>query len=230
MARHANPAVRYWAAKGYRTAGARLQVQAGSARRMRDVLEKLGMSEKVGAVVGGVLRAASDYPSVPADRTRELRKVLEKVWRKHCDGVHAGQREFVEAYRKAIAYLPATNDQDKRFALRLLLDLMEAAKDPLQKAEEASPTAAALVELLLRLEDQLAAILPQTAKPIRAIFDGREAWIRIRLLVAVEINNYKAKIGNEYKLQAQWKPPPPKPPPATAPATAPAPAPAPPEG
>ena len=157
MAGHKNPAVRYWAVKGYRQAVRLLMIQGGNfAKRMLTTLEKLGTTDASGPIVAGVLIALIPYPEAGRQDVAKLRGVFDRVWLARCKDVWAGKIEIIEAFRKVEGFVVPANAADRKRVLQLLADAMEAGTLGLLKAlNKKGPGVKRLRELLLRFETKL---------------------------------------------------------------------------
>ena len=193
MSKHDNPAVRYWAAKGYRRAGRRiLMMGGGHARTMIATLEQMGLKEPSGPVLSGVVWALGPYRDVGGQVAKDLVAALDKVWLARIDGLRDGRAEIAEAYRRCLGVIVRLQTQDSKAALQLAADVMEAASLAL-KAAKAEQTG--LVELLedtlLLVERYVGDILAVRARPVQAVLvDGKKSSEEKRILVRLKVLNF----------------------------------------
>jgi len=222
MARHGNPGVRYWAMKGYRAVGKLLLLQkAGYARRMLTTLERIGLKDPSGPVVDGALHAASGYPELGGEEAGKLRAVLDRIWLARCEGVHGGEVDLVEAYRSAVNYLPATDEAERKLALQLLADVLEAASRAFVREDnQAGRTGGLLAELLGRIEQRLAPLTGSERKPLQAALADREKPLDLKAAqIRLRTNDYWKPLLARQGVKVRFEPPAT---PLTRPATAPA--------
>ncbi len=209
MAKHRNPAVRYWAAKGYRHIGSLLLVQPGGAAKMLKALEQMGPAETSGPVVAAVLHAASGYPNVTGAQAGKLRLLLAKVWLARCGEVHAGNVEMIGAFRKAAKYLTAASKDEEKLALQLLIDVMESASLAMLVANnQKEPRWAALAELVTEAERRFAGMTGLQRTPIADILKGAKTPDLKAVAVRLQVNAYKKWLQTHRAIKPRFKPAP----------------------
>lgn len=197
MARHSNPAVRYWAARGYRSSVRRLLLYPERTKKMCATLERLGREES-GPVLAVVLRTLIVYPGIRPESVALLRTTMDKIWLARLASLRAGDSSVIEAYRKAVVFLaPVGNDRaDEKKILQLLADALEAASqgfskfagsrksacqpwmDLLSDLERKLNTIAALKKITRTAKTPIQDILAETRTPITQ----KAAEIRLKVL------------------------------------------------
>jgi len=188
MSRHANPAVRYLAASGYRQAARRMMAQGRQyATKMLAALERLGMKDAAGPVVGQVLAALNPGPqSKPAEAGR-LRAVARKVWLARCKEVLEAKADFVEAYVGAVGALRAMPDDaaDRKVVGQLLLEALEAgSRAYAEPAHHTGRAGEALVELLTGAESALADMFKKDMAAVQEVLGDRKMGEEVKALKA----------------------------------------------
>jgi len=171
MAGHSNAAVRYWAVIGYQRAARALMLRGGAfSKTMLDTLERLGLKESNGPIVGTVMRALAPYPEARAQDVRDLRACLDKIWLGRCREILAGKAEIIDAYRNAERSSTPVNAEDGKHVLQMLADAMEAATLAYTKPENRrDPVAESLTNLLAGFEVKLAQVIGVTETPLQPI-------------------------------------------------------------
>jgi len=208
MAAHANPAVRYWAAKGFRTAGPQLLAQEPYAGKMLATLDKTGAAETSGPVAAAVLHAASGYRDVSGDSATKLRAVLAKVWLARCQEVYQGNLEMIAAIQKASTRLTRATQAAEKTALQVLIDAMEAASLGLVKAaaRQDEDVCEALGELLRGLEDRLAKTAGLSERAVGAALKSQGGWGLKAARIRLAVNKLKAWLAANRAIKPRFKP------------------------
>ncbi len=171
MARHKNPAVRYWAARGYRSSARKMVLYPERAKKMCATLEQLGRKES-GPVLTVVLWTLIIDPDDNQEIIDLLRSTMDKIWFARLGDLHAGKGDVIEAYRKAIEFLtPLTlNKADEKKILQLLVDAMEAASQGFNESPSSKNSdEQSWMDLLGDLESKLAEVTRTDETPIRDI-------------------------------------------------------------
>ncbi len=168
MARHKNPAVRYWAARGYRSSARKMLLFPERAKKMCATLERLGRKES-GPVLAVVLQTLIIYPG-RAKAVTPLRAALDKVWLARCGGLRGGNADIIEVYRKAIDFLVPLDKNNKKKILQLLVDALEAASQGFDEAGSRKKSARQpWIDLLSDLERKLVKLTRTSKTPIQDI-------------------------------------------------------------
>ncbi len=189
MARHKNPAVRYWAARGYRSSARRIMLYPERTRKMCVTLERLGRKDS-GPVLAVVLQTLSIHPGSGADVITLLTSTMDKVWLARRRDLRTGNSNVIEAYRRTIVFLTPLDKKNGKRILQLLADALESASRGF--AESAGRKKSAQqpwIDLLVELESKLANftrtentpvqdILAEAKKPI----PQKAAEIRLKVL------------------------------------------------
>ncbi len=171
MARHKNPAVRYWAARGYRSSARKMLLFPQRTKMMCATLEQLGREES-GPVLTVVLWTLIIDPDDNQETIDLLRSTMDKIWFTRLGDLHAGKGDVIEAYRKAIVFLmPLTsNKADEKKILQLLVDAMEAASQGFNESPGGKNSdGQSWMDLLSDLESKLATVTNTDKTPIRDI-------------------------------------------------------------
>jgi len=190
---------------------------------MLATLERLGLSETSGPVVGGVLHAVSGYGEMDSKHAQKLKDVLDKVWLARCKDVYEAQGEMVEAYRKAVNFLRTASKSEQKLVMQLLADALEAAslayKD---KQKREGPVGQVYVELMIRIENRLANLTRTNRRPVEAALDNDKDPVGTRAVKArLAVNNHwKSLLSKDWGVSMRFTPPPPTSKPATTPARA----------
>ena len=171
MAAHANPAVRYWAVRGYRQAARLLMIQGGGyAQKMLATLERMGRTESPGPIVAGVFLALTPYREAGRQETARLTEALDRVWLARCEDIVAGKVGLIDAFRKAERFVEPAGPGDNKRVVQLLADAMEAATQALMRdPNRKKPIAGALRELLASMETKLTRLTAGDKRPIQSI-------------------------------------------------------------
>jgi len=171
MSRHANPAARYWAVKGYGRAAKLLLIQDG--QKMLDTLERLGRTDS-GPMLAAVFRALTPFPDARKRDVTRLRAVLANVWTARLPDILTGKDDVIEAYIRSEVFLAPRDEEDKKLILQLLADAMETATRAFMKRDNQKNHLTSLFkEFLLRFENKLAQITEATQAPLQAILDQK---------------------------------------------------------
>ena len=208
MSKHANPAVRYWSAKGYRNVVPMLLAQPGLAGKMLKTLEGMGKAEQSGPVVAGVLHAVNGDDRVSGPNAAKLRSLQAKIWLARLADVYAARPEMIAAYRKSVERLRVTNEDEIKTALQLVADAMEAVSLALAKEDVQADDALwkMMSQLLVELERRCAGILAQQALPVAAIFKAGGPRPIQAAKARLEINKYKKLLKGQRNVAPRFEP------------------------
>jgi len=196
MSKHGSPAVRYWAAKGYRRAGRRILMMGGEhARTMTATLERMGLKESSGPVLGEVLQALGPYRDIGGNEAKALLAALDHVWSARINGLRDGRAEAVAAYRRSLGVIVRLQSRDLKAALQLAADVMEAASLALKAAKSAKADQAESVEMLkdtlLLVERYIGEMLQVRSRPIQGVLaDQKKSPEERRILVRLKALNF----------------------------------------
>lgn len=171
MVRHKNAAVRYWAARGYRSSARKMSLYPERAKKMCAALEQLGQKES-GPVLTVVLWTLIIDPDDNQETVDLLRSTMDKIWFTRLGDLHAGKSDVIEAYRKAIDFLTPlpSNKTDEKKILQLLVDAMEAASQGFNESPGSKNSdGQSWMDLLSDLESKLAEVTRTDKTPIRDI-------------------------------------------------------------
>lgn len=176
---HKNPAVRYWAAKGYRSAMAKLVTQGPQVTAATlAIIQKAGLAETSGPVLTGLVRALSPWQGATATDIAQLQKVAAAIWLGRSGDVKAGNVEIVEAFRKSLPVLPLIFPTPSN-PLQQLADAAEAASSAMLSTDnQEEPIARQLADLLIDLEAQLKQAAGSTMNPMTSALSklGAGGW------------------------------------------------------
>jgi len=188
MIAHANPVVRYWAVRGYRTAAKKIMDQGGSyAGTMLATLERLGTTERAGAVVGAIFRGLSPYPGAKPADVAKLRGVQSKVWLARCRELNAGDPEWIGAYLGALRFLSPQDKGDEQAVLQMLIDVLVGAAAAFDRASnQKGRVGEAFRELLINVEGRLRVLLRANQNPIQKILADPEITAEKAVEVRIE--------------------------------------------
>ncbi|MDY7011113.1 MAG: hypothetical protein SVV80_10235 [Planctomycetota bacterium] len=197
MSLHENPAVRYWAARGYRSSVRRMLLYPERARKMCATLERLGRKES-GPILAVVLRTLIIYPGMRAEAVARLRSTLDKIWLARLGDLLAGRSDIIETYHKTVEFLtPFDKDEaDKKKILQLLVDALEAASQGFNESGSSKKSAQQpWMDLLSELERKLNAITDTRKAPIQDIL------VDTKMPINEKVTEVRLKAVQEH-----WKP------------------------
>ncbi|MCK4625491.1 MAG: HEAT repeat domain-containing protein [Phycisphaerae bacterium] len=171
MARHKNPAVRYWAVRGYRPSVRKMLLYPERAKKMLATLERLGLKES-GPILSVVLRTLNIHTAEGKKAVIHLRPILDKVWAARLKDLRAGKDGIIDAYRNAIIFFDPADKEDKKIVLQMLIDTLESASKGFDKAASSKSKKSdqqSWVSLLSNLENKLAELTQTSESPIQDI-------------------------------------------------------------
>jgi hypothetical protein len=192
MSRHKNPAVRFWAVRGYQRAGKSVMTRGGSqADTMLATLVRLGRSEPAGASVAAVFQALVPYLDARRQDVIRLRAALDDVWLARRKDIVTGRVDVLDAYKSAEAFLAVIDSEDNKRILQLLVDAMDAATSGFVKAEnQKGAIAKRLKEFLILFEARLARMAQADQTPLREVLNEEAEAKQQSLQVRLRWNEY----------------------------------------
>ncbi len=174
MSRHKNPAVRYWAARGYRPAVRKMLLFPGREKKMLTTLEQLGRNES-GPILAVVLQTLNMHTGGGRDKDAviRLRPILDKVWMARIKDLHDGKDGVVDAYRRAVIFFDPVDEDDRKKVLQMLVDALESASKGFDKSVSSKKgkksDQQSWISLLSNLENKLIELTQTSETPIQDI-------------------------------------------------------------
>ena len=201
MAMHKNPAVRYWAVRGYRPSVRKMLLYPERAKKMLATLKRLGTKES-GPILSVVLRTLNINTVGGKGPVRFMRPILDKVWTARLKDLRDGKDGIIDAYRKAVIFFDPADKPDKEKVLQMLVDTLEAASKGFGKSVSSKKKAdyQSWISLLSGVENKLAELTKTDKTPIQDILsDSKKSMEEKSTEVSLTINEYwkpiLAKLG-----------------------------------
>jgi hypothetical protein len=188
MASSENPAVRYWAVRGYRNSRQRMLELGEYRSRMLKTLRRIGLNADNYRMVAEVLAALRPYPGIGGAELAAIREAYSEIWVARLRQVIDGDVDSLLAYREELATLLPVNREDRETVRQLLADLLGATFrgfDRLEKqpARKRPIVQAAMERLLIALEERLNDVLEEKGTPVADVLNNPR--IERRLLMAL---------------------------------------------
>ncbi|MCD4699754.1 MAG: hypothetical protein K8R91_04180 [Phycisphaerae bacterium] len=169
MSRHGNPAVRYWAARGYRSSVRKMLLYPERTKKMCATLGRLGQKES-GPILSVVLRTLIIYPGARTETVALLRSTLDKIWLARLANLRTGNIAVIEAYNTTVVDVAPYDKADEKRILQLLVDALEAASVGFDESGGSKKQAQQpWIDLLSDLERKLKTITRTGKTPIQDI-------------------------------------------------------------
>ncbi len=182
MARHKNPAVRYWAVRGYRPSVRKMLLYPERAKKMLATLERLGLKES-GPILSVVLQTLNINTVGGVEAPTRLRPILDKVWAARLKDLRNGKDGVVDAYRRAIIFFDPADKADEKKILQMLADTLESASKGFDKSVNRKGKKSdqqSWISLLSNLENKLAELTQTSKSPIQDILSDPKKSIKQR--------------------------------------------------
>lgn len=204
MAGHKNPAVRYWAVRGYRPSIRKMLLYPDRTKKMLTTLERLGHKES-GPILAVVLQTLNTHAGGSIEAIDHTRPVLDKVWSSRLKDLRDGKDGVIDAYRNAIVFFDPANKADKKKILQMLIDALESASKGFDKSANRKGKKSGLqswVSLLSSLENKLIELAQanKNKTPIQDILSNTKKSLEEKSTeVSLAVNEYwkplLAKLG-----------------------------------
>ena len=207
MAKHSNPAVRYWAVKAYKASIRRMVLYDARAEKMFQTLKRLGMTDS-GPILMAVLRCLTPYPDMDEKTISTMKSIFDEVWLARCKDVYAGKVDVIQTYHKMVRFLIPFSEEDKKRILQLLADALEASSLGFINATNRKNLAAKrLMELLIALENKLADITATSETPILKILDEKISLMEKAIKARLKVNEYWKPILAKHGIKLRFHAP-----------------------
>ena len=204
MAKHSNPAVRYWAVKAYKSSIRRILLYDIRAQKMFKTLKRLGMTDS-GPILMVVLRCLTPYPDMDEKAVSTMKSLFDEIWLTRCKDIYAGKVDVIQTYRKMVRFLIPFNEAGKKRILQLLTDALEAATlGFVNSGDEKKAAAKQLKELIVTLENKLADVSSTTETPILKILDEKLSSMEKAIRVRLKVNEYWKPILAKYGIKPRF--------------------------